>query len=289
MNNLKVVFTDSGLGGLTIMADFVAQANLQNISVDVIFFNAQYSRDLGYKKMDDKTQDNVFNKVLFSIDKHYKPDIIAIACNTLSVVYLKTEFKDKTNSKVLDIISTGKSLIKETVSDTIIEIAMPTTIDAKIYSDKNKVRIPVATDITLPDAIENGYHTKINIILEQVFKDAKKQKEYQNFNPSKVDLFLGCTHFPIIKDQFLKMAKSIGIQIENLLNPNTKFSQLVLNEVIGKLDIKSQDERPTNTIQVISRMKFQVNEVKNIAALIEKQSPKTAQALRDFTYNPNLF
>jgi glutamate racemase len=285
MNSIKVVFTDSGLGGLTIMADFVKNAKLHGINVDAVFFNAQFSRDLGYKKMDDKTQIKVFNKVLDSIDKHYKPDIIAIACNTLSVVYPKTDFHKQTNTKVLDIINTGKSLINNSKSNTIVEIAMPTTIDAKIYADKNKVRIPVASNITLPDAIENGYQTKIDSILDEVFKEAKKQIS----NQTTVDMFLGCTHFPIIKNQFLEVAENFGIQISDLLNPNSKFSQLVLKEVIDKLKKDTLIDNSMSEIKVISRMRFQENEVRNIAALVENQSLETAEALRNYTFDTTIF
>ncbi len=290
MSKLKVVFTDSGLGGFTIMTEFLKLVNLHKIPVDATFFNAQHSR-VGYKKMDSKTQVAIFNRVLISIEEKFKPDIIAIACNTLSVVYLKTDFYKKSSTKVLDIIKTGKSLIKQAKSNTIIELAMPTTIDSGIYIDKEKVRIPVSSDITLPDAIERGDQSKISQILEQIFKDVKAKMIYQDYNKQNVDLFLGCTHFPIIKDQFLTTADKSGIKIRNLLNPNIEFSQLVLEEVINKQDRPEEKDRDKsqNKISVISRVKFKENEIKNISELIKIESLETAKALKNYTYDSALF
>ena len=285
--NLKVVFTDSGLGGLTVMADFVSLAKKHNISVDTTFFNAQYSRELGYKKMDSKTQVEVFNRVLESIQKKYQPDIIAIACNTLSVVYYQTDFyKNNTTTQVLDIIEVGKSLIQNAKTDTIIEVAMPTTIDSEIYKNKAKNRIAVASNVLLPDAIENGYDTTISKMLREIFVKVKNEITEKGLTNSQNSLFLGCTHFPIIKNRFLSVAKQNKIPIQDILDPNTSFSQLVFAELIKN---KTTKEAQTTSVQVISRMPFQETEVKNISKLIEPQSKETAEGLRNYTLDAGLF
>ncbi len=287
MQKQKLVFTDSGLGGLTIMADFIALAKKQSLAVDAVFFNAQYSRGLGYKKMKPNQQIAVFNRVLESIQKKHKPDIIAIACNTLSVVFQQTAFSKKNKTtQVLDIIKVGKSLIKNSKTPTILEVAMPTTITSKIYQNNLKNSIRVASDVLLPDAIENGYTAKIKQMLQRVFEKAKKQIKEQSLENSTTSLFLGCTHFPIIKENFLSTAKLYGINVQKILDPNTAFSQLVLTELL-KNDKTSKAQ--TSTIQVVSKMPFQENEINNISKLIEKLSFETAESLRNYTLDQNLF
>ena len=279
----SIVFTDSGLGGLTLMADFIQLAKQQNIAVDTYFFNAQYSRVLGYKKMETDEQIRVFDSVLEAIEQRYHPEIIAIACNTLSVVYKKTNFYKNSKTKVLDIIEVGKSLIKKSKTKTIVELAMPTTIRSKIYQNKDKNRIAIATDEMLPDAIENANQEKINSILENVFKEVKNK---MNSIEIETSLFLGCTHFPIIKEQFLKTARSEGVKIDEVLNPNITFAKLVFEKFNKHKKISNQG---TITIQVVSRMPFQKEEINNIANLIANQSIETAEALHNYTLNKNLF
>jgi len=287
MNKPKVVFTDSGLGGLTIMADFVNLIKKHNISIDTTFFNAQFSRELGYKKMDTKMQIDVFNRVLESIQKKYQPDIIAIACNTLSVVYSQTDFyKNNKHTKVLDIIEVGKSLIQNSKTDTIIEVAMPTTIDSGIYKNKAKNRIAVASNVLLPDAIENGYDTTITKMLKEIFVKIKNEITEKGLTNSQYSLFLGCTHFPIIKKYFLSVAMQNNISILDVLDPNTAFSQLVLAELKKN---KTTNQLQTLSVQVISRMSFQEADVRNRAKLIELQSKETAEGLRVYTLDKKLF
>jgi len=287
MKKPRVVFTDSGLGGLPIMADFVKLVKDESFSVDSVFFNAQYSRDLGYKKMDSKMQVKIFNRVLEAIDKRYNPDIIAIACNTLSVVYYQTDFykKNKT-TQVFDIIEIGKSLIEQSKSNTIIQVAMPTTIDSEIYNNKSKKNIGISSDVMLPDAIENDYQEKTEQMLANIFKIAKKELEASSLGNKKTSLFLGCTHFPIIKDAFLNSAKKNEIKIHSLLNPNKAFAQLIFDE-LTKLNRISNDSK--SDIQVVSRTLLQDTEVRNISQLIENQSFNSATALRNYKLDQALF
>ncbi|MEN8120085.1 MAG: hypothetical protein ABFS35_07050 [Bacteroidota bacterium] len=292
MQKLKVVFTDSGLGGLTIMADFAKLAKNHNLGVDLIYFNAQHSEGFGYKKMDSKTQVEVFNRALLSMDKQFKPDIIAIACNTLSVVYLRSDFYKKSNTKILDIIETGKSLIDSSENNTIIEVAMPTTIESGVYSSKNKQIVAIASDTSLPGAVENDNVTKKDLILNQVFTEVRSELIKRDLSGEKTDLFLGCTHFPVIKDEFISFAKKFGIKINTLLNPNTKFSQLILEELLQEKEQSTPnmtDNSSPDKVKVISRLEFNELEIRNISAIVEKQSPETAEALRNYEYNPELF
>jgi len=284
---LKIVFTDSGLGGIVVMADFVKRLKQEQISADVIFFNAQLSREMGYKSMPEKEQNRVFNKVLESIHTRYHPDIIAIACNTLSVVYPRTQFSQNNPQKVLSIIDVGKTLIASATDNPIIAVAMPTTIDSKIYNTGDKHFISVASDVQLPDAIENAHTEKIATYLEQIFSQIKVVLQEKNSINIPASLFLGCTHFPIIKAQFLDKAKQKGVKIAQILNPNTQFSKSIIEEINTK-HTNFNTEKNTQ-VAVISRTKFQETEIKNMSNILAQDSEDLAQALRDYTWDIHLF
>jgi len=290
MKRVKIVFTDSGLGGLSIMADFAKLIAKYDYAVDLIFFNAQYRRDLGYKKMETTQQVAVFDSVLTAIDSLFKPDIIAIACNTLSVVYLQTTFYKQSSIKVLDIIETGKRLLKETTSQTIIELAMPTTVASKVYATKYKNRIAIASDTSLPDAIENAHQDDIDRILNQLFSETEEKVVEKGFAQTPTALFLGCTHFPIIEDKFAESARENGVKLAEILNPNKEFSKLLLKELQKQQPLsKSQSSESKNNFSVVSRVKFKDSEIKNIANMLTKTSLETAQALRNYSLHKDLF
>lgn len=266
------------------MAAFIQKIRKEKIGVDAVFFNAQYARNSGYKKMAQNEQIRVFDRVLQKIETLYKPDIIAIACNTLSVVYQHTNFKKYAKTPVLDIIDTGKKLIAASSLSQIIEIAMPTTVQSGIYKNPSKKHTGIASDTQLPDAIENNYTEAIDTYLERIFKQVP-DTIIRNKQP--VALFLGCTHFPLIADLFLAKARLSGIDVHELLNPNTAFSLAVFHKLTAQYG-QNLRRHPIN-VQVVSRMRFQETEIINMAALIESYDPESAQALRHYHYKASLF
>ncbi|MCF6240274.1 MAG: hypothetical protein L3J74_02885, partial [Bacteroidales bacterium] len=173
MNKQRIIFTDSGLGGLSIMADFVRL--IHNYNLDILFFNAQYKRGQGYRTMNKNMQVEIFDRALKSMQENFAADYIAIACNTLSVVYQDSKYKEKSSAEIFDIVATGQKLIEESAYDTIVEIAMPTTIKSGIYNNKHKNIISIASNPELPDAIESNKREIIKKILKKAFLEIKTE------------------------------------------------------------------------------------------------------------------
>jgi glutamate racemase len=236
--------------------------------------------------MTTKKQVEIFNRVLVSIKNKYNPDIIAIACNTLSVVYYQTNFYKNDKTKVLDIINIGKSIISQVQNQTIIEVAMPTTINSKVYDEQTKNRIAVPSDVMLPDAIENAYLDKINKMINKIFVVAKYKLNEKAIPNKDLSLFLGCTHFPLIKSRFMDVAKKAGLDIQNVLDPNKAFAQWAFKESLFIEDIPKTQDIST---QVISRMPLKETEVSNVALLIRKTSYELAGALKNYSLDKELF
>jgi glutamate racemase len=285
MNKLKIIFTDSGLGGINIMADFVRLTH--NLDLDILFFNAQYKREQGYKTMEKEQQVKIFDKALKSMQENYNADYIAIACNTLSVIYQNSKYKENSSAAILDIVATGQKLINESAYDTIIEISMPTTVNSGVYQKTHKNVISVAANSELPDAIENNDQKIIKAILKQAFHEVKNELIKQNLQNNKLSLFLGCTHFPFIKNEFFETADEFGINFSELLNPNTEFANLIFDTIRNKS--RQTNKNNDNLVKVISRVQLKEREIESISAMIDKYSHKTAEALRNYHYIPDLF
>ena len=118
-NSMSIVVTDSGLGGLSVMAELEKNLRENPIAENIrlTFFNALADKNYGYNTMSsEKEKAVVFNSALEGMVTGYNPDIILIACNTLSVVYPKTTFAKETNINVLGIVEFGVDLVYQHLS-----------------------------------------------------------------------------------------------------------------------------------------------------------------------------
>ena len=86
---VTIAVTDSGLGGLSIMAEAASRMKAARAfrGVDLVFWNALFSNDSGYNSLpsrEDKVR--IFDASLRSLAAEVKPDLILVGCNTLSVL-----------------------------------------------------------------------------------------------------------------------------------------------------------------------------------------------------------
>ena len=132
---VTIAVTDSGLGGLSVMAEAVRRMKESGIfrGADFIFFNALFSAGSGYNSLGTREEKiRVFDGALRSLEKRYHPDIILIGCNTLSVLYNDTPFSKKAKVPVIGIVAAGVELInrglREHPDASVIIFGTPTTI-----------------------------------------------------------------------------------------------------------------------------------------------------------------
>src|ERR1017187_2696526 len=110
--DVTIVVTDSGLGGLSVAADLAARLPASGIvrSARIVFVNAEPDgafRSHDMKHEADKVR--VFDGVLAVVEARYKPDLILIACNTLSVVYPGTAHAKRGGIETVEIVGLGRS------------------------------------------------------------------------------------------------------------------------------------------------------------------------------------
>lgn len=292
---MTIVFTDSGLGGLSIMAEFVRRLTENPVPnpvtiTKIIFYNALLQNGYGYNTMKSQSEKiHVFSRVLNAINHQFQPSIIAIACNTLSVIYPMTDYHNLQKDQVIPILITGRNIIRtyqiQYPDIPICVVATPITIQSKIYQFDDPDIIPWAAD-GLAGAIEadaNGRQVKESIA--SLFQNIRQEHPALH----TITLFLGCTHYGYASHVFIREAAACNIELHRILNPNSAFANHIYDLVSTPHPAHPAHPGAMPEIQVLSRAAFSENEKKNIMNFILPISTSVAGALDHYTHNPDLF
>lgn len=279
-----IVFTDSGLGGLSIMAAFNQQTEEIKHTIpnlDLIFFNALPESGMGYNKLA-STQEKVavFNRALERIEQLYKPDLIAIACNTLSAIYPQTAFSKRSNN-VFEIVSIGRNYINQALTLTpnipVFVLATPTTLASQAYHFKDEIVYPVSGH-NLASLIEDDYQSnEVKNIVSSVFDEIAKQVPKN----APFNLFLGCTHYGYISELLWQQAKEKGLNLHKTINPNSAFSDQ-LSYKLEHVTAYKKVQQP-NRLRIESQATILETEIKSISTLLQKQAPELVPLLKNYT------
>jgi len=289
--SVTILVTDSGLGGLSVTAQIDSLINQHHSfkNANIIFFNAQPVDTLGYNGMKTIEQKiEVFNDALEGMMR-FNPDIILIACNTLSVIYDQTPFsKSESIPLVVGIVEFGVDMLysklKDDPNSKAIILATRTTINSNSHKDKliakgiEENRIITNACDGLPGAIERGaYSEETKSLISMCCDSAIQQIANKEEN---VYIGLCCTHFGYSADIFYSTSQDL--KNREVLDPNILMSQFVINKN------KKYDECSTS-VDVYSMAKLTDVEIKSISELIKTCSPKTEQALQNYNFKQYLF
>jgi glutamate racemase len=128
---MRVVITDSGVGGLSVCAYAERFVRMHGHAepVQLTYANAAPANDYGYNKMPSReVKLQTFERFLATVAQRYAPDLIYVACNTLSVLLPDIAVPAK------GIIETGVAqLLRELGDATAIIFGTQTTIDSGVY------------------------------------------------------------------------------------------------------------------------------------------------------------
>ncbi|MCP5061393.1 MAG: hypothetical protein GY936_02895 [Ignavibacteriae bacterium] len=289
---LKIVVTDSGLGGLSVHAlldkHLLSYKNTPNI--ELIFFNALADHSLGYNVMKSEVQKiQVFNKALEAM-LCLNPDIILIACNTLSALYQKTDVSKSVNIPVISIIDLGIDMVLENINNSLSEKIIIFGTETTIKSNQHKLNLikqGVDESKIVTQACEN-LESEIQInpnskkVEELIDKYITKALANEVNSSESITAVLACTHYGYSYSLFNeKLADKFKGQIK-ILNPNEKMGSIV--------KLENHNEKLNSiTNKVISRVDITKTEMTNINLLLKKDSLRVAAALESYTFDPMLF
>lgn len=191
---MRIGLFDSGVGGLTVLKSFLKY----HPNNEYIYYGDTLNVPYG-----DKTKEELYNCVTNIIDylKEKKVDIIIIACGTVSA-NLYDRLKEEIDIPIYSIISEVKDYIKLKQYKRTLVMATNATIQSHLFKNEldNNV-IEVACPKLVP-IIESGDYSNLDEVLNEYLKNANNTDS----------LILGCTHYPIIKEQIKnKIEKNIDI------------------------------------------------------------------------------
>jgi glutamate racemase len=291
--NIKILVTDSGLGGLSVFADIFKKLTLKSpySKVQLVFVDALFDANSGYNKLKTNQEKvDIFNQALLGFEKRFAPDIIFIACNTLSVLYEETAFSKKTKTEVVGIVEDGVDIIFKQMSkdenSQVIIFATETTINSEnhkkalIAKGINKSRIFTKACPNLQSLIEKNPHG-----VETKDLIDKYVTEILTEIPETSDLYisLNCTHYGYAQQLWQEVFASKNIQLKGILDPNNQMANRLFfnkNNIISNPDID---------IKVVSKVKMHPENQNAMIQLFKNEVPALAKAISDYDYLPYLF
>ena len=220
---MRIGVFDSGLGGITVLKEFIKYHPRQE------YIYVGDNKNLPYGEKSKEQLLNLSSRIIeFLINE--KVDIIIIACGTVSSnVY--NELKEKYKVPILNIIDATTTKIKQDNIKSLAVLATEATINSHIF--KNKLKdinvVEISCNAFVP-LLEGAMDMKFkNIYIEQYLKPIKKD----NIN----DIVLGCTHYPLLEQDIKNYLGNV-----NIYNMGTILAKAVyLKEGVSNLNVYFTD------------------------------------------------
>jgi glutamate racemase len=196
----KVLFFDSGVGGLSIYNDVMKKCSE--------FITPIYLFDNDFCPYGDKTDEVVLSRVLAimkNVMDKIKPDLIVIACNTASTVALE-QVRKLVQIPVIGVVPAIKPAAKLSRIKKIGLLATPATI-LREYTDKLIKQF--ASDV---DVLKIGTTELVDLAEKKVALETYDESIISSVLSPWLELpqppdviVLGCTHFPHLKTEISKL------------------------------------------------------------------------------------
>lgn len=297
---LRIVITDSGLGGLSICAEL--EKELRSAAggrpVELIYVNAWPDPNWGYNDLPDfAARARVLDKAL-AVMAGYRPDLILIACNTLSVLYDLTEFGREPAVPVRGIIDEGVDLFEEALTRDpeagLVLFGTRTTIESGEHIRK------LAGRGIAPGRMAGAACHRLAAVIDDDPDSPNVAEMIGKCVPGALPppggggtLFAGlvCTHYAYVRDAFdSALARRTGRKVE-ILDPNLRLVRSVISAIAaGKPPGEGAGASGGGiAVEVISKIELGEAKRRAIGRKIEPVSARTARALLAYTWTPGLF
>jgi glutamate racemase len=294
---MHLLITDSGVGGLSVCA--YAEEFLRNHDIGepvrLTYVNASPENDFGYNSMASRQEKlENFDRFIHIVAAKYSPDLIYVACNTLSVLMADTDFAKNAALPMRGIVETGVNhLVRDLGRDPEAIAAIfgtDTTIEEGTYSDRLKTNgidesrivaqaCPSLADTISEDLPGRNARAKIGTYVGEAIRKSS--------DPTARHLtYLACTHYGYRKAFFAAAFEDHGISTQ-ILNPN----EIVVGDLFGSAensDIIGGRESPVE-VEFVAHYRIPETALETISFFLRDIAPKTIRAFKNFTYLPDLF
>jgi glutamate racemase len=292
----RIVITDSGLGGLSICADL--ERRLRGVrtghKIDLVYVNAWPDAGHGYNDLPDPAARVIVLDKALAAMMGFRPGLILIACNTLSVLYELTEFAKAAQVPIVGIIDEGVDLFDRTLRrdppGTLILFGTRTTIESEEHLRRlvrrgiDARRVRAAACHGLARAIDKDPDApSLSGLVDECVSQALAAGP-----PIEGNLYAGlvCTHYSFIADLFRRSLTRHSRGGVEILDPNERMVQ----SLVAGMETHSPDApRPAITVKVVSKVELSEAQRHAVARRLEPISARTARALVAYTHVPKLF
>jgi glutamate racemase len=290
---MRIGITDSGTGGLSVCAEVEAGLRESPVGQDleILYLNAALQDDYSYNAMPTR-QDKLeaFDLFLGNVREKYRPDLLFIACNSLSVLFEDLYFDPHRQIPIEGIVEAGMVQITRALDEnpatSIIVFATPTTVEEGSYvrrlvqNGTPPGRIVQQACPGLPDSISNDFSGgQARDLLQGFVPEALARFASP---PEQVAAFLGCTHYgyqaKLFKDLLEKTVCDVGI-----LNPN----QAAAREILDSLETGPASGEVH--FRFISPYAVPDKPLRSLSHYLGKTAPATVAALQNFEQDPGLY
>ena len=224
---MRLVVTDSGLGGLSVCADLLKTPTGPTArNTELLYVNAAPDPQRSYNSMESLAEkQEVFQTFLHRLADSYQPDHIFVACHTLSALLSEIKLPKLPIQGMLEL--TRKAILEETKEfgySRLLILATPTTISSGVYDrllpDTQSIACPGLADMISSDLNRTRIIENIRLFLSVANPP---------LSPGKVIVVLGCTHYGWRENLFLEALDDIGIE-PILINPNRVAAQKLVKQ-----------------------------------------------------------
>ena len=292
---MTVVITDSGLGGLLVCAEL--ERRLRETAgkepVRLVYINAWPDAHHGYNDLPDMgARAAVFDRALAAM-AGFRPDLILIACNTLSVVYEATAFSRAPSVPVTGILDEGAALFAEALArdaESVLALFGTRTTIGSGEHVRRIVRRGIGPNRIVAEAC-HGLAAAIDkdpdspdipgLVDECIVRVLPRL-------PAGAPLFAGlaCTHYAYVAETFRRsLGRYTGAKVE-ILDPG---GRLVDGLIRGLSAPSHRTGKREITVEVVSKVALPETQRRAVSRRIEAVSLGTARALVAYTQTPDLF
>jgi glutamate racemase len=315
---VTICVADVGLGGLSVLSEIERQLDADPTAlgfarVKLLYYNAAVRP--GYTKRPIKDQTTIFDAALAGMRLH-KPDMILIACNTLSVLYADTEYAaGEPSIPVLSIVGFGVERLTEALRSDPTAVAMifGTSTTARVAAHRDGLvahgvapaRVVMkgcprlATDIQSNGADSAEATSLLGKFVAEAWAEMDEGVEGGMVQPpSAVFAGLCCTHYGYSSSWWEKAMAAEAEQrclantaplTTSTINPNSDMAAYIFEQAKVRRSAVSVGDRSATAcavdIQVLSLVPL-ASEIESIAPLL---SVPVGAALRRYNHDANLF
>ena len=237
---MKIGMFDSGIGGLTVLKEFIKKYPNNHY----IYYGDTKNLPYGTK---DKEELFKLVKPIISFFAKQKVDFIIIACGTISANCF-FELKKMTTIPIYDIITPTINYLNHNNYKSLAIFATNRTIDSHIFKDKLIAKDVL--EIKTPEFVPMIENNKLDL---SIIKNYCSQ--VLNYDI----LILGCTHYPLLINE---LTKYLSIPILNMAIPLLNSIE-ISNDTNFKLELyfTKIDTNLINNIQKIIKESYIIKEI----------------------------